>query len=99
MSQIAVRANNAAAPQPPTMQGQQVTEWLTAKEAAQHLKVKERTLLVWVRQGKVRGYALSGTKRRIWRFLRSDLNSALLSHSSSDVKLIAQSVLNNERSV
>ena len=77
MSQLAVRANNAAAPQPPTMQGQQPTEWLTAEEAAQHLKVKTRTLLVWVRQGKVKGYALSGTRRRVWRFLRSDLNAML----------------------
>ncbi len=81
MSQIAVRANNAAAPQPPTMQGQQVTEWLTAEEAAQHLKVKTRTLLVWVRQGKVKGYALSGTRRRVWRFLRSDLNAKLIEPS------------------
>ncbi len=81
MSQIAVRANNAAAPQPPTMQGQQVTEWLTAEEAAQHLKVKTRTLLLWVRQGKVKGYALSGTRRRVWRFLRSDLNAKLIEQS------------------
>jgi excisionase family DNA binding protein len=77
MRQIAVRANNAAAPQPPDMQGQQLTEWLTAKEAAQHLKVKTRTMLLWVRQGKVKGYALSGTRRRVWRFLRSDLNAML----------------------
>src|SRR6266481_3036750 len=81
MNQIAVRANNAAAPQPPTMQGQQVTEWLTAEEAAQHLKVKTRTLLLWVRQGKVKGYALSGTRRRVWRFLRSDLNAKLIEPS------------------
>jgi len=81
MSQIAVRANNAATPQPPGMQGQQLTEWLTAKEAAQHLKVKTRTVLLWVRQGKVKGYALSGTRRRVWRFLRSDLNAMLIEPS------------------
>jgi excisionase family DNA binding protein len=63
------------------MQGQQVTEWLTAKEAAQHLKVKTRTMLMWVRQGKVKGYALSGTRRRVWRFLRSDLNAKLIEPS------------------
>jgi excisionase family DNA binding protein len=79
--------------------GSSECEWLTTVEAARYLKVKQRTLLLWVRQGKVRGYALSGTKRRIWRFLRSDLNSALFGHYSSDVKLIAQSVLNKERSV
>jgi excisionase family DNA binding protein len=54
------------------------TEWLTANEAAEHLKVKPRTLLLWVRQGKVKGYALSGTKRRIWRFRREDLDASLL---------------------
>ncbi len=54
------------------------SEWLTAGEAAQHLKVKTRTLLRWVRQGKVKGFALSGTKRRVWRFRRADLDAALL---------------------
>ena len=41
--------------------------WLTAVEAAQYLKVRVRTLLLWVRQGKVKAFALSGTKRRVWR--------------------------------
>jgi len=31
-----------------------VIEWLTAAEAAHHLKVKPRTLPLWVRQGKVK---------------------------------------------
>jgi excisionase family DNA binding protein len=53
-------------------------EWLTAGEAAQHLKVKVRTLLLWVRQGKVKGFALSGTKRHVWRFRSRDLDAALL---------------------
>jgi len=54
------------------------SEWLTASEAAAHLKVKARTLLLWVRQGKVKAFALSGTKRRVWRFHRKDLDAALL---------------------
>jgi len=33
---------------------------------------------LWVRQGKLQAYALSGTKRRIWRFRKEDLDSALL---------------------
>jgi len=53
-------------------------EWLTAGEAAAYLKVKTRTLLLWVRQGKVKGFALSGIKRRVWRFRRTDLDAALL---------------------
>lgn len=54
-------------------------DWLTVAEAAQYLKVKPRTLLLWVRQGKVKAFALSGTKRRVWRFRCEDLDSALLS--------------------
>ena len=54
------------------------SEWLTAAEAAGYLKIKVRTLLLWVRQGKVKAFALSGTKRRVWRFRKSDLDSAIL---------------------
>ena len=57
----------------------QQSEWLTAEEASRYLKVKTRSLLRWVRQEKVQAYALSGTKRRVWRFLKSDLDAALLS--------------------
>ncbi len=56
------------------------SDCLTASEAAAYLKVKPRSLLSWVRQGKLQAYALSGTKRRIWRFRKEDLDSALLSH-------------------
>jgi excisionase family DNA binding protein len=56
------------------------SDWLTASEAAEYLRVKPRTLLLWVRQQKVQAYALSGTKRRVWRFQRQDLDSALLAH-------------------
>jgi len=53
-------------------------EWLSAEEAAAHLKVQRRTLLLWVRQGRIKAYALSGTKRHIWRFRREDLDAALM---------------------
>ena len=56
------------------------SEWLNAKEAAAYLKVKVRSLLRWVRQGKIKAYALSGAKRHVWRFRREDLDAALLSH-------------------
>jgi excisionase family DNA binding protein len=55
------------------------SDWMTAAEAAQYLKVKSRSLLLWVRQGRVPAYALSGTKRRIWRFRKVDLDNAVLS--------------------
>jgi excisionase family DNA binding protein len=53
------------------------SDWLTAGEAAEYLKVKKRSLLLWVREDKIKAYALSGTKRRVWRFRREDLDSAL----------------------
>jgi len=55
----------------------ETSEWLTPAEGAQYLKVKPRTLLLWVRQGKLKGYPLSGVKRRVWRFRREDLDAAL----------------------
>ena len=69
------------------------TEWLTAVEAARYLKVQTRTLLLWVRPGKVIGYALSGTKRRVWRFRKIDLDTLLLS-SSAVLNSTSPSVLN-----
>ena len=57
------------------------SEWLTVAEAANYLKVKPRTLLLWVRQGKLKAFALSGTKRRVWRFRQMDLDAALLESS------------------
>ena len=55
-----------------------LTPWLTASEAAAYLKVKPRTLLRWVRQGKVKAFALSGTKRRVWRFRQQDLDASVM---------------------
>jgi excisionase family DNA binding protein len=57
------------------------SEWLTVSEAANYLKVKPRTLLLWARQGRVKGFALSGTQRHVWRFRRQDLDAALLESS------------------
>jgi len=53
------------------------SEWLTAAEAAAYLKTERRSLLRWVRQGKIKAYALAGTRRRIWRFRKEDLDDAL----------------------
>jgi excisionase family DNA binding protein len=57
------------------------SEWLTVTEAANYLKIKPRTLLLWVRQGKMKAFALSGTKRRVWRFRQADLDAAFLESS------------------
>lgn len=61
-------------------------EWLTAAEAARYLKVKSRTLLFWVRLGKVKGYPLSGTQRRTWRFLKIDLDDTIVRNSQCAAK-------------
>jgi excisionase family DNA binding protein len=59
------------------------TEWLTANEAAQYLKVKPRTLLQWARERKIPAHKLSGVQRCVWRFLRPELD-AILVPSSAD---------------
>ena len=53
------------------------TSWMTAKEAAAYLKVEPRTLLMWARAGKVKGYVLSGINRITWRFRICDLDAML----------------------
>jgi excisionase family DNA binding protein len=71
------------------------SKWLTVTEAANYLKVKPRTLLLWVRQAKMKAFALSGTKRRVWRFRQTDLDAALL--ESSVLPSISPSVRPAER--
>jgi excisionase family DNA binding protein len=60
--------------------------WLTAKEAAAYLKVEPRTLLLWARQGKVKGHVLSGSARVTWRFRTVDLDAMLLSPSVARIR-------------
>ena len=69
------------------------SEWLTAGEAAGYLRVKTRTLLLWVRRGRIRGYPLSGIKRRVWRFRKADLDAALLGDRGGVVSSTSPSVL------
>jgi len=56
---------------------QNTSKWMTAQEAAIYLRIERRTILSWVRQGKLKGYRLSGTKRYVWRFLSIDLDAML----------------------
>ena len=60
----------------PNADGQR-SGWLTAEEAAEYLQVRTRTLLQWARQGKVKGYVLSGPRRHVWRFRLVDLDATL----------------------
>jgi excisionase family DNA binding protein len=72
--------------------------WLTAREAAQYLKLRVRTVLLWARQGKVKAYALTGTQRRVWRFLQVDLDAAVM-HRKPVVGSVRPSVLAKERRI
>ena len=54
-----------------------MAEWLTLREAAAYLKIRPATLGLWVRAGKAPGHRLSGTRRCVWRFLRSELDDML----------------------
>ncbi len=54
-----------------------------SKGASAYLKVKPRTLAQWVKQQKVPGHKLSGTRRCVWRFLQSELD-AMLTSSTND---------------
>lgn len=68
--------------------------WMNSEEAARYLGVKRRSLLLWAREGKVPAYALSGTKRRVWRFRKEDLDASLL---SKPVVICGPSVVLKER--
>ena len=70
--------------------------WMTAAEAAAYLNLKPRTILLWARQGRIKGYALTGTQRRVWRFLRTDLDAIVL-QKKPVVSSAQPSVLVNER--
>jgi excisionase family DNA binding protein len=66
---------------PATLAANITTGWMTPEEAAQYLRVETRTILLWTRQGKLKGHLLSGTRRIRWRFLRSDLDAKLTAPS------------------
>ena len=70
--------------------------WLTAAEAAAYLNFKVRTILLWARQGRLKAYALTGTQRRVWRFLQVDLD-AIVIQKKPVVSSAQPSVLANER--
>jgi excisionase family DNA binding protein len=62
--------------------------WLTANEAASYLNIKPATLLMWARQGKVKGFTLSGTRRHVWRFQTVDLDATLTAPSIAHMEKI-----------
>ena len=63
-------------------------KWLTAEQAAEYLQVETRTVLTWVRLGQLKAYPLSGTKRKVWRFLFADLDAMLTGPSVAEPRRV-----------
>jgi len=59
------------------------SQWLTAREAAQYLRVAHRTVLEWAKDGRIPAHRLSGTARVTRRFLRSELDAAMMAPPSA----------------
>jgi excisionase family DNA binding protein len=59
------------------------SEWLTAREAAAHLKVAHRTILDWAKSGRIPAHCLSGTVRCTWRFRVTELDDAIMGAPSA----------------
>ena len=59
------------------------SEWLTATEVSRYLKVKPRTVLKWAKEGRIPAHPLSGSQRITWRFLKSELDGAMLASPSA----------------
>jgi excisionase family DNA binding protein len=57
--------------------------WLTAREAANYLRVSHRTVLQWAKEGRIPAHRLSGTARVTWRFRADELDSAMMAPPSA----------------
>jgi len=49
--------------------------WMTAREAAAHLRVAHRTILLWAKTGRIPAHRLSGAQRVTWRFRADELDA------------------------
>lgn len=65
-----------------------MAEWLNANEAAEHLRVRPRTILKWAKEGKIPGHRLSGTTRITWRFKKCELDAILNAPSAADQRRV-----------
>jgi excisionase family DNA binding protein len=68
--------------------GGALPKWLTAEQVAEYLQVETRTVLTWVRLGQLKAYPLSGTKRKVWRFLLSDVDAMLTPPSVAEPRRV-----------
>jgi len=65
-----------------------LSKWLTAEQAADYLQVETRTILAWARLGQLKAHPLSGTKRKVWRFLLADLDGMLTPPSVAEPRRV-----------
>ena len=66
--------------------GEPTESFIDAAEAAAFIKLHPKTLLRLARAGSIPAHPLTGNRRRIWRFLRSELDAWARSrvHSGCD---------------
>lgn len=65
--------------------------FLTADEASEFLGgLNSRTLTRWAREGYLPAYPIGEGKRRLWRFLQSDLEDWMLSRRTGHVTIDIQ---------
>lgn len=66
--------------------GERTESFIDAAEAAAFIKLHPKTLLRLARGGSIPAHPLTGNRRRIWRFLRSELDAWARSrvHSGCD---------------
>jgi len=69
--------------------------FLSPGEAAEYLGgLHTRTLTRWAREGAIPAYPIGEGKRRLWRFLRADLQKWLLSRGNQGTLAAATDALN-----
>lgn len=61
--------------EPNAMPVQPAEPFIDASEAATFIKLHRKTLLRLAREGSIPAHPLTGSRRRVWRFLRSELDA------------------------
>lgn len=56
---------------------EQTHQWMTATEAAEHLRIATRTVLRWAKLGTIPAHRLSGCARITYRFSVAELDAFL----------------------
>jgi excisionase family DNA binding protein len=69
--------------------------FLTAEEAAEYLGgLNSRTVTRWAREGYLPSYPIGEGKRRLWRFLESDLERWMLSRRTGQISIAVEASAN-----